>query len=117
MRRGELAPVASATTAATGAAVTIAELQHQIETAVVARGAIAAMVAMPMPVAPVAVGALPLVIPTGMCGRAGAEVPAMSDLLVLLLHLRDTRTSRSGRARQGRAAERGHGKSQGTYGE
>ncbi len=116
MRRGELAPVAaaSATTAAAGAAVTVAELQHQLEAAVVARGAIATM---PVPVAPVADGALPLVIPAGMCGRAGAEVPAMSDLLVLLLHLRDARTSRSGRARQGRAAEPGHGKSQGTYGE
>ncbi len=119
MRRGGLAPVAatSATTAATGTAVAVAELQHQIEAAVVARGAIATMVAMPVPVPPVAVEALPLVIPTGMCGRAGAEVPAVSDLLVLLLHLRGARTSWSGRARQGRAAERGHGKSQGTYGD
>ncbi len=98
--------------AAARAAVVVAELQHQIEATVVAGCAVAAMVPRPMPVTPVAVGALSVVLPdTG--GRAAAEVPAVSDLLVvLLLHLRDARTSRSGSARQGRAAERGHGKSQ-----
>ena len=107
----------AATPAATGTAVVIAELQHQVEATVVAGRTVAAMVPIPMPVTPVAVEAFSVVTMPDTLGRAAAEVPRVSDLLVLLLHLRRARTSWSGSARLGRAAERGHGKTQGTYGE
>ena len=108
---------AAATPATTGTAVVIAELQHQVEATVVAGRTVAAMVAIPVPVTPVAVEALSVVMMPDTLGRPAAEVPRVSDLLVLLLHLRDARTSWSGSARLGRAAERGHGKTQSANGE
>jgi len=106
---------ASATPAATGTAA-VAELQHQVETTVDAGRAVTAIVPVPVPTPRVAVVALPVVMPE-IGGRAAAEMPAVSDLLVLLLHLWGRRTSRTRRARQGRAAERGHGNSQDANGE
>lgn len=108
---------ASTTPAATRAAIVVAELQHQVEAAVDAGRAVAAVVPVPVPTPRVPVGALPVVMPPNMDGRAAAEVPAVGDLLVLLLHLRGSGTSRTGRARQARAAESGHGNSQDANGE
>lgn len=104
------ATTTSATTpAAAGTAAAVAELQDQIEATVEAGASEVAVV----PVAPVPIE-LPLVMTMPeMGGRPAAELPPVSDLLVLLLHLRGSRTSRPGSARQGRAAESRHGNSHG----
>ena len=67
---------------------------------------------------PTPVKVAPRVALPEMGGRTAPEVPPVRDLLVLLLlHLRGGRTTRSGRTRQRRAAEGGYGKSQGAHGE